>query len=357
MKKIIYIVSIFLTFLLGFISDYIIQKSFKEETKTVMSEITIKEENTLASSLNKIYNAVVVIETLDSNGNSLSTGSGFIYKKDAYAYVITNNHVISNASKINVININDEEVSAVLLGSDEYLDIAVLKIDSSYAPAVALLGTSTDLNIGDTLYTVGSPLGIKYKGTVTKGILSGKDRKVTVKISSGNYIMEVLQTDAAINPGNSGGPLVNINGEVIGVTSLKLVQDEIEGMGFAIPIELVSSSLDKLEKGESIERPILGVSVVSLNDDYLLYKYGLQVTSNITKGIVIVDLEDDYPASNSGLKKGDIITYIDNYEIDDVANFKYILFKYKIGDTLKIKYIRNQKEEVVDVLLTVDMMN
>lgn len=359
MKKLQFIISFVIAFALGFTSDILVNKYLNQEEKTtpVLNEVVVKEENSLKSSLSKIYNSVVVVETYDGRENTLSTGSGFIYKKDDYGYIITNNHVVSGASKVKVINIDDEEIEAIILGTDEYLDIAILKIDASYAPSVATFGSSASLELGDTLYTVGSPLGIKYKGTVTKGILSGKDRKVTVKTSTGSYVMEVLQTDAAINPGNSGGPLVNINGEVIGVTSLKLVQDEIEGMGFAIPIELVTNALEQLESGKSIERPVLGVSVLNLDDNYLLYKYGLNISNRNTKGVIIADVYDGYPASSAKLKKGDIITYIDDYEIEDSANFKYILYKYKIGDTIKIKYIRDGKEDSVDVLLDVDMMD
>lgn len=360
MKKISFIVSLFIAFMLGIGSDILITKYLDAEetvpTNAVLNEVIVKEENSLKSSLDKIYDAVVVIETYDKRENSLSTGSGFIYKKDDAGYIITNHHVVSGASSVKVININDEEIEATILGTDEYLDIAILKIDANYVPAVATFGSSTNLELGDTLYTVGSPLGIKYKGTVTKGILSGKDRKVTVNISTGSYVMEVLQTDAAINPGNSGGPLVNINGEVIGVNSLKLVQDEIEGMGFAIPIELVINALEQLEQGKSIERPVLGVSVLDLDDNYLLYKYGLNLSNRNTEGIVIASIHEGYPADNK-LQKGDIITYIDEYKIEDSATFKYVLYKYKIGDTIKIKYIRDGKESSVDILLDTDMMD
>ena len=163
-------------------------------------------------------------------------------------------------------------------------------------------------------------------GTITKGILSGKNRKVTISTSSGNYIMEVLQTDAAINPGNSGGPLVDINGEVIGVNSLKLVQDEIEGMGFAIPIELITESLSRLENGEVIIRPILGIEI-SDNNRY--------------NGVYINNVDALYPAGLAGLKRGDYIISIDGEDIENSAHFRYIIYQHKIGDTIHVTYIRD----------------
>lgn len=304
------------------------------------TEVVYKEEG-LRESIDKIYNSVFVIETYDKNGNKLGTGSGFCYKKDKNGYLITNNHVIENGSIIKVINMNEESFEAKLLGSDDYLDIAILKVDENAVLSVANLGSSMNTSLGDTVFTVGSPLGSKYMGTVTKGIVSGKNRKVNVTTKNGDYIMEVLQTDAAINPGNSGGPLVNLNGEVIGVNSLKLVQDEIEGMGFAIPIELVKESLAKLETGEIIIRPVLGIEITNINFN----RY------DIPNGIIITNVENNYPAFKAGLKAGDVLLSINDEVIDDIAHFRYVLYKYSINDTIRIKYMRNGHTYEVNVLL------
>lgn len=205
------------------------------------------------------------------------------------------------------------------------------------------------------MFTVGSPLGSSYMGTVTKGIISGKDRQVSVTINNSSYIMEVLQTDAAVNPGNSGGPLVNINGEVIGITSMKLVENQIEGMGFTIPIELVMSCTDTLEKGEKIERPYLGVETSSIDNRFYLRRYNINIPDEVTFGAVIVNVVSNSPASNAGLKSGDVIVTIDDVEINDSTYLKYNLYKHKIGDKVKVKYYRDGKiNETVVTLSKLD---
>ena len=218
--------------------------------KTIRT-VSLSEKDTLKESIDKVYDSVVYIESL-KNGNTIGSGSGFVYKKDDNSgYILTNYHVIDGCDEVYITNIKGETVEAKILGADEYTDIAVLKIDEEDVLQVAEFGSSEETNLGDTVFTVGSPLGKDYMGSVTKGIISGKNRVVTVSSSTNNqYVMEVLQVDAALNPGNSGGPLVNINGEVIGINSMKLVESKIEGMGFAIPIELVKSISEKLEKGE-----------------------------------------------------------------------------------------------------------
>lgn len=342
-------------FFIGIAGTIVTVHYFPIKTATVektVSEVEVTETDTIKSGIDKIYNAVVVIESY--KGNQLAgSGTGFVYKKDnETGYVITNNHVISGAGSIKVVNMNNETVEAKVLGSDEYEDIAVLAIDAKNVLAVAEIGSSEEASIGDTVFTVGSPVGSEYMGTVTKGILSGKDRTVDVNLDNGSaYVMQVLQTDAAINPGNSGGPICNINGEVIGVNSLKLVQDTIEGMGFAIPIELVMTSVDRLEKGESIVRPILGVETLDADNTYALYRNNILLNDDIKSGVVIVNVQDNTPASAAGLMKGDVILEIEGNEVSDSAHLKYILYKYTVGDTIKLKYYRNNKIEEVSVKL------
>ena len=356
-NKIAYIATIILSVSLGVIGTIAVYKKIPQETtvKTVNStnnNVSFTETNSIKSAIDEIYDAVVVVETYKNN-TLFSTGTGFIYKKDdANGYIITNHHVIEDGNKYKITLSTGEETEATLLGSDEYSDIAVLKISGDIVTKTAKLGISTNIEIGDTVFTVGSPMGKEYMGTVTKGILSGKNR--TVKVTSGNnsLMLEVLQTDAAINPGNSGGPLVNINGEVIGVNSMKLVEDKIEGMGFAIPIEIVTSLLDKLETGQKIERPLIGIEMSDIDNAFYLYRQGIVIPQDVDQGIVIVKVSDNYPAAKAGLKKGDIIISINDTEVEDSSHFKYLLYKYNIGDQVKIKYYRDNK--ILETQMTLD---
>ena len=175
---------------------------------------------------------------------------------------------------------------------------------------------------------------------------------MTVDVSSGSLLIDVMQTDAAINPGNSGGPLVNINGEVIGITSLKLVEDEIEGMGFALPIEYALSFTERLENKEKIVRPILGVQLADTTNSYILRSYRITIDPSITSGVVLVNVEKESNAAVSGLEQGDVVIKINDDKIEDTASFRYNLYKYSIGDTISITYIRQDKEYVTEVKLT-----
>ncbi len=355
-EKTILIVSIITSLFVGIIGTILVIQYVPIKTEVIektVAQITSTDDNTIKSSIEKVYNAVVVVEAYQ-NDQLVGTGTGFVYKKDDNnGYLITNHHVIEDARTVKVLNNNGQEVEAKVLGSDEYADIAVLSIDASAVMQVAEIGESSVSEIGDTVFTVGSPLGTDYIGTVTKGILSGKDRTVEVELSNNNtFMMEVLQTDAAINPGNSGGPLVNMNGEVIGVNSMKLVEDKIEGMGFAIPIELVMSAVERLEKGEEIERPLIGASLMDADNTYGLFYNKILLDDSITSGTVIVSVEEGYPAEAANLQKGDVILEVNGTKIKNTAHFRSQLYKYSIGDTITLKINRDGKEMEVNVLLT-----
>lgn len=351
-NKIIYICSVILSLFIGISGTLLVVYYIpSDEGEKVVQEVTITESDTVAPAVNKVYDSVV---TVLNYGNQLqATGTGFVYKTDdKYGYILTNNHVISGSKKIEVTNTENVTVEATLLGSDEYADLAVLRVDKSFVLQVATLGSSTDSEIGDTVIAIGTPVDVKYAGSVTKGIISGKNRMVNVTLDSGGeFMMEVIQTNTAINPGNSGGPLVNINGEVIGINTLKLVEDEIEGMGFAIPIEMATSVLDRLEKGEEIERPLLGVSMIDANNQYALFSYKVYLDKDYEKGVVVIDVEKDSPAGSIGLQKNDVILKINDIEIEDTTHLKYILYKYSVGDTVKLEYERDGKTNTVEVKL------
>ena len=299
--------------------------------------------SSLSNSISKVYDSVVVIEVY--NGTNLeSTGTGFFYKKDArYAYIITNEHVLSG-NTIEVTNTNDLKTEAEVLGKDEYLDIAILRVKKKYAKKIANLGNSDKTKIGDQIYTIGAPLGINYKGTVTSGIISGKDRTVQTTVgdtNNSNWLMKVIQIDASINKGNSGGPLLNTKGEVIGICTLKLTDEEIEGMGFAIPINDVRKNISKIEKGKDINWPELGISMTDVTNSSMLATNNISNPTHEKEGIVVLSVKENSSAEKAKLKKGDIIISLGNKKIKNISYLKYELFQHKVGEKIKIEYIRN----------------
>lgn len=352
MKKTSKSLLIIIVFFIGVISTILVYKHYPDNEKEVIENINISMTNTINKSIEKVYDATVVIETL-SNGKLANTGTGFVYKKDdKYGYVMTNAHVVSDKAKIEVTNNNNEKVEATYLGGDQFVDIAILKVPLKSVMAVAEIGESVNTVLGDTVFTVGAPMGIEYQGTVTKGILSGNKREVEVSLTGGGkYVMELLQTDAAINPGNSGGPLANINGEVIGVNSMKFVERSIEGMGFAIPIEIAMNAAEYLENGKTIERPLFGAMITDVNDVMTKYQYNIQLDEIVTKGALIIQVEKDSPAGEAKFEKGDVVIKINDTEIKSSAKFRTVLYSHKVGDEINVTYIRGSKEHTVKVKL------
>ena len=340
------IVSILLSFVCGMLGAYLISQTVSVEQ--VVKNITTSElvENSISSSVDKVYGSTVAI-TASKKGTTVSTGTGFIYKKNGKnAYIMTNHHVIENADKVQIeFNDNDKKIEAKIVGSDKYADIAVLTIqDENYE--VVETGDNDTLKLGDTIFTVGNPMGLTYKGTVTKGILSGKDRMVEVSISGStttDYYMKVMQIDAAVNPGNSGGPLCDVSGKVIGIISLKIVQDEVEGMGFAIPIEDALKYASIIEDGGQITRPYIGIGMLDLTNEYYLWQNRITIPDGVDEGVAVVSVESGSPADKAGLKKGDIIIAIGEDETSSLAEFRYELYKHEVGEKVEITYYRSGK--------------
>ncbi len=351
------ILSILISFICGALGGFVIMLNMPTGQSTIIktSKVTLNEDNTISKGVEAIYDAVVVVEGFNNNQQS-STGTGFIYKEEnGTSYIMTNHHVINGTNKVKVILSDETEIDADIKGSEAYSDIAVLAIPTNKAKHIAVLGNSEKLNVGDTVFTVGSPEGAEYAGSVTKGILSGKDRLVAVALSNSNtsdYYMKVLQTDAAINPGNSGGPLCNINGEVIGITNMKLVDSTVEGMGFAIPIEDALFYAATLEKGKQVVRPYFGIGMLDLTDSFTLWQNGININSKIKEGIIVTEVADNSPASAAKIKKGDIIISLGEEKISSIAEFRYQLYKHKVGEEVKVKLVRDNKEKTVTVKLT-----
>ena len=300
--------------------------------------------NTLQEAINKVLPKTVLVEAYNYN-NLKSTGSGFFYKEDnKYAYILTNEHVITDCDNIKVVLENDKEIETKLLGKDEYLDIAILRVDKKYSQGTVKLSNSKKMNIGDTIFTIGSPLGYEYKNTVTSGIISRKDRIVKTTVNDEDWPVRVIQVDASINRGNSGGPLVNTNGEVIGICSFKL-NDSINNIGFAIPIEYVINSLELLEKGKKITPPSLNIKIANADDTNELLKNNIDINNTREEGIIVLE-------NKSNLKKGDIIVKINNIKVENLTYLESELYGYKSKDKVELTIIRNEKERKVKVSLS-----
>lgn len=317
-------------------------------------EVTINE-NGIADAVEKLYDAVVVVGSY-KNGVLAASGTGFVYKvENKKAYILTNNHVVSGAEKVKVKFTNEEILDVKIVGADSYSDIAVLEIDKDKIISVAELGSSEKARLGDTLFTIGAPVDSEYSWTVTRGILSGKDRLVEVNAQTTgttSWVMKVMQTDAAINSGNSGGPIANSNGEVIGITNMKLVSNGVEGMGFAIPIEDAIIYASELIKNGKIERPMLGVGTLDVTDIQTMYQYGFSIDKSITSGAVVAYIQSGSPAASAKLEKGDVIIKFGDHDIKNSSYLKYYLYKYKLGESAKITYIRGTKENTTTIKLT-----
>lgn len=348
-KKYIYpIIATVVTFILclgafGLFYNYYLKNLVIETTKR---EVTVTDTG-IAEAVSKVYDSVVVVESYVRD-QLYATGTGFVYKKDDNTgYILTNSHVIESADEVRVVFTNNEREKVEIVGSDSYSDIAVLAVDADKVISVAELGSSEDTQVGDTAFAVGAPLDSEtYAWTVTRGIVSGKNRTVSVETTNGfqssSYIMEVLQTDAAINNGNSGGPLCNSNGEVIGITNMKLASSTIEGMGFAIPIETAISYADKFVNGENISRPYLGITIMNNTPTY---------RDPDATGVYVESVEKDSPADEGGIKEGDIIIAVNDEEVTDKDFFQYELYKYDIGDEITITVKRDNKTKDLKVKL------
>lgn len=289
------------------------------------------------------------------NNKMSGSGSGVIYKKDGKTvYVITNHHVIESAQSIEVIYSNGESVKAELVGSDQYGDIAVLKMTVNFDVSVFKTGDSDLLDAGEPVLAVGSPLGIEYAGTVTQGIVSASKRTVSVDLNNDgkeDWNMNVIQTDAAINPGNSGGALVNAAGELVGITSMKFSSEEVEGMGFALPINDAVKLVEEIISTGKVNRPTLGISGLSLDgySSYELYMYRIQ--TNLNKGIYVANVQSGSPASSAGIQTGDVITKFDGEEIESYKDFLTKLYSKKPGDTVELTINRKGTSSSVKVKL------
>lgn len=378
-KGFTFLIIILIGFLSGalgsFVTLQLYQKQVSQATNNTTNTVTqtsYKNENATTQAVNKVKDAVVSVITYSANrqnsvfGNDetdtdtdsqqvASEGSGVIYKKNGKdAYLVTNTHVIKGASKVDIRLADGTKVPGEIVGSDTFSDIAVVKISSEKVTTVAEFGDSSKLNVGETAIAIGSPLGSEYANTVTQGIISSLNRNVSLKSQDGQAIStKAIQTDTAINPGNSGGPLVNIQGQVIGITSSKIASNggtSVEGLGFAIPSNDAQNIIKQLESDGKVTRPALGIQMVNLANIGASDLRKLNIPSSVTSGVVVKSVQSNMPASGH-LEKYDVITKVDDKEISSSTDLQSALYNHSIGDTIKITYYRNGKEETTTVKL------
>lgn len=341
-------------------------------TTTTVSKAAVKNENSTTQAVDKVKDAVVSVITYSSNSqNSLITsdetdidtnaeqvfseGSGVIYKKEGdTAYIVTNTHVINGAKKVDIRLADGTKVPGDIVGSDTYSDIAVVKIAADKVTTVAEFGDSNQLTVGETAIAIGSPLGSEYANTVTQGIVSSLNRNVSLKSEDGQAIStNAIQTDTAINPGNSGGPLINIQGQVIGITSSKIASNggtSVEGLGFAIPANDVINIIKQLEKDGKVTRPALGIHMVNLSNLNTTDLQKLKLPGNVTSGVAVRSVQTNMPA-NGHLQRFDVITKVDDKAISSTTELQSALYSHSIGDEMTVTYYRNGKEEKTTIKL------
>lgn len=306
--------------------------------KKVDGQTLMTPSEVYASTVNSVVSincSAVSTNIFGQQTESASSGSGFIYTADGY--IVTNQHVVANASSINVTLYNGDTYPATLVGSDSDYDVAVLKIDAKDLPALTL-GSSTDVNVGDTVLAIGNPLG-ELTFSMSQGIVSCVNRAINVEGTPFNMI----QVDASINPGNSGGPLMNLYGEVVGIVSAKYssyANTTVEGLGFAIPINDVQSIIkDIMENGSVGNKAYMAITAGTMTQ-----QMAAQYKINATEGVFVYSVEDDGAGDKAGLKLGDVITKLNDTQITSMEDLSAAKKGFKAGDTVTLTVLRDGKE-------------
>lgn len=326
-----------------------------------VQQTSTKSPLPLSDMVEQSSSAIVGIVNFQDMGNRFTqetqsveagSGSGVVYAKDGdKAFIVTNNHVINDAKKLEIVFQNGKKTTAEVIGSDALTDLAVLKIDATNVESVLDFGDSDTLRAGDSVVAIGNPLGLDFSGTVTQGIVSAVNRAIDVNTASGQWTMNVIQTDAAINPGNSGGALLNAEGKVVGINSLKISENGVEGLGFAIPSNEVVPLLKEMTENGGVERAYLGIGPVDLGE--VPEQYVRDLPQSVTGGVMVASVDPKSAAAKAGIAEQDVITAINGEAITNSAVLRKFLYTdLSIGDKVKMTVYKGADKRTVELTLT-----
>ncbi len=381
LKRNMLIIAIILIIFLCIIKMYQIYSKIEiysfnnNERQIVRQTVSSKQEEdvSIVDMLENVTASVVGVSKLKDNGNTIFTadgvskmgiGSGVIISENGY--ILTNEHVSGEKNSSCYITMEDgKNYPAKVVWSDSSLDLSIIKINMKCIN-YAQLGDSEAVNVGESVYAIGNPIGFEFQKTVTSGIISAVNRTIIFNENSGSnntnnnvqnlsltreeqnqdiYMSNLIQTDATINPGNSGGPLINSEGKIIGINTVKITS--AEGIGFAVPINVIKPIIQKLEQEGKFEEARIGIFAYDKN----VIPY-LNSNINFESGIYVAQISLDSPAYGSGLEIGDVIMKIDDVELEKMSDLREYVYSKNIGDTVSLTILRNNREKKVDIKLT-----
>ena len=326
---------------------------------TEITKVVAEVKNAVVSVINKQSTSRNNLYGTQQTGGELATaseGSGVIYKNEnGYAYIVTNYHVIAKSQELEVLLADGTREKAELVGSDQWTDLAVIRIANTNVSTVAEFANSDEVEVGQTAIAIGSPLGSEFATSVTQGIVSATNRAVATDVDGDgqeDWVVTAIQTDAAINPGNSGGALINSAGQVIGINSMKISKSSVEGMGFAIPSNEVVSIIKQLEENGKITRPALGISMVNLTSVNTRVIQQMNLPADVKSGVVIAEVDSKGSAKAAGLQAYDVIVEMDGQKIEGIQNLRKVLYSHKVGDKMEVTYYRNGQKQTTTISLT-----
>ena len=335
------------------------EDNYSAEKTSLQTNISKNEgsiESNISEIIEKVNNAVVGISRVKNTGStiflpdgseSLGLGTGFIVTENGY--IVTNQHVSGDKNGTCYVTLEDgRNFNASVVWADSDLDLSIIKINTTNLSYLEL-GDSDSIKVAQSVYAIGNPIGFAFQRTVTSGIISGLNRTIKLEEDDKTYYMEdLIQTDATINPGNSGGPLIDVNGKVLGVNSVKITS--AEGIGFAVPVNILKPIIEKFKNDGKFNAATLGIFAY---DESMIPYINQELGTNysLDYGIYVTSVIRNSPADNAGIVQGDIILEIDGKKLNKMSTLRQYIYEKNIGDTVKIKYLRNRKEIEINVIL------